>query len=1013
MRSYASSLLLLLSLFLGGTVQAAERTSNLRHNDRSGRSTKSDECSIFVVEKPVEATFECEMDPADVNGEVGVRRALKTTARQTKELKTMLARGQIVSGEMVLVHEVGASFDDEHLHVPPGLKMKVKVMGRGERRLAKEMFPAVAVYADSDGGGGKGGGGGEGGGNGGDDNGGEKGGDGGAGLHSYIIEFTDKDVGPAAKCDAIANRKGANGKGERVEHVYTKTLNGCNVMLSETDAEELVNDLNVALVEPDGTVHASEASSQVPWGLDRINQMYGTDGRADKLDASSVKVYILDTGIRATHDDFSGGMLNKHSSCHASFVTLDDQESGHSDGMEFEDGFNHGTHVASIACGNNYGVSRCGELCSVKVLDNNGRGSRSWIIAGIEHVENDCQQDELCVLAAGFSAVNNTAMNDAVESTVSDGIVVVVSAGNEASNACGYSPSSAESAITVGATTNGCRSDYGDRLFSQDSISYFSNYGSCVDVFAPGQKIDAASAAGDSYDNMMSGTSMAVPHVAGIAAAVRHSSPDLNPAGVMARIAATSTAVGVHPGTPGVGIATTFAVNPDAMDHDATETHFQSPISNCIGMKAEINVVTDDWPWETSLMIKSTCSDSDYIFANGGQEYKPFCRKNHNYTMSVCLPPGQAYDFTISDPDGLCYGCGKGAYTLKVDGVELLSGGEFIGSETTSFGSCDPPCPEGEVKCDRMEMNGHSYCTAACCDLETEDTCLDVTETPRWCAPLSDGGCKSECEGANPPFCGCDIVRQADYRGTISTAPNPAGGTYTCQLWDRQFPHKHSRTSANFPGKGLEGGHNYCRNPDNEPGGAWCYTTDPSKRWAYCTDVPSCVPPTDPMESTTTERADGGQMDPITMLIYDKGTHEEISSLQELEMQQKKLLADDESPTREMLAIMEHKETELVLAIKHRERNVKGSKDMQANVFAAFVQAKGTRMDIHHFHSLEKELLVNAEAPMNSAKVLAIEQEQIKLIRAIKFREEKRFKHALEKNDILWKLRNVGTQLGF
>ncbi len=103
-----------------------------------------------------------------------------------------------------------------------------------------------------------------------------------------------------------------------------------------------------------------------------------------------------------------------------------------------------------------------------------------------------------------------------------------------------------------------------------------------------------------------------------------------------------------------------------------------------------------------------------------------------------------------------------------------------------------------------------------------------------------------ECEGSDPETCGCDSVLQSDYRGDISTTV----GGYTCQNWESQTPHRHSRTAANYPDKGL-GAHNYCRNPDGEPGGAWCYTTDPVKRWGYC-DVPSCTAPTTTTTTTTT-----------------------------------------------------------------------------------------------------------------------------------------------------------------
>jgi len=659
---YASTALLLLA----GREITAEKTSNIRRNNRSLRSTKSDECSIIVVKKSLEAAFECEIDPSDADGETGVRRALKVSPQQMDELRAMLTRGEIVSGESVLVHD-GASFDEEHLHVPSNLAMKNKVMGRAERRLARELFPDVGEGYT------------------------KKGGD---EQESFIIEFANMtDAGPASKCDALVRGQGS------VTHVYKKALNGCSVMLPAAAAKGLNENPNVALVEADGIAHKSQVAPG-SWGLDRINQLYGTDGLATKLDATGVKVYIVDTGLKGTHEDFlndAGGSFIDES-CSKSFVEID----GSSDNKQLKDGDGHGTHVGSTTCGKTYGVATCDKLCAVRVLGDNGSGAFSWIINGIEFVMENCQENERCVFNASLGGGESFAMNDAVKNAVNDGVVAVVAAGNSNQNACNYSPASAEEAITVGSTTRPTTSDPGS-----DGVSGFSNYGSCVDVYAPGSYITAAWYTSDTATNTISGTSMASPHVAGIAAAVLKAAPWLDSTGVMDQIKNTWTAVDVDVRTGGVGIATTSAVDPNA-----TPPPTPSPTSRppCDGMDTEINVTTDDYFGETNWEITSACGTGYKYPANGPRTYS----STDTFSEYVCLPNG-AYVFTINDTwgDGICCSFGQGSYDVEVDGT-TYSGGNFGYTFSHDFGSCGPtptPPPTTGNPTLNVSLQGISVCS--------------------------------------------------------------------------------------------------------------------------------------------------------------------------------------------------------------------------------------------------------------------------------------------------------------
>ncbi|KAJ8050906.1 Subtilisin-like protease 2 [Holothuria leucospilota] len=204
---------------------------------------------------------------------------------------------------------------------------------------------------------------------------------------------------------------------------------------------------------------------------------------------AGVTVYVIDTGIRYTHVDFGGRA---------------------EPGFDFaggsgEDCHGHGTHCAGTVGGRTYGVAKCVTLKSVRVFDCFGSGSRSGIIAGVDFTARDCGGGR-CVASMSLRGPRSSSVDNAVANAVSKGVVVVVAAGNANDTACNYSPAGEPTAITVGATQ------------SDDERSSFSNYGPCVDLFAPGTAITSAWYTSDAASNTLSGTSMACPHVAGAAA---------------------------------------------------------------------------------------------------------------------------------------------------------------------------------------------------------------------------------------------------------------------------------------------------------------------------------------------------------------------------------------------------------------------------------------------------------------------------------------------------------------
>ena len=259
------------------------------------------------------------------------------------------------------------------------------------------------------------------------------------------------------------------------------------------------------------------------WGLDRADQRaLPLDGLITRAGAGAgVSAYVIDTGVYAAHSEFTGRVATGYSAI--------------SDGRGSSDCHGHGTHVAGTVAGANYGFAVDANIVPVRVLDCYGSGSTAGVVAGINWMINHHLAGVPAVANMSLGGSYDLAINDAVTRAVADGITMVVASGNESTDACTKSPASAPAAITVGATSN------------NDSRAYYSNVGACVDIFAPGSSITSASISGNTATALMSGTSMASPHVAGVAALILGNARSLTPAQVGAQLSADAT-VGIVTG---------------------------------------------------------------------------------------------------------------------------------------------------------------------------------------------------------------------------------------------------------------------------------------------------------------------------------------------------------------------------------------------------------------------------------------------------------------------------------
>lgn len=457
-----------------------------------------------------------------------------------------------------------------------------------------------------------------------------------------------------------------------VTRTYKSVLKGGVYQMSEGEAQKLAQDPSVKLVEEDQMMSINATQNNATWGLDRSDQrnlpLSGT--YTYNTGASNVNAYIIDTGILTTHSNFSGRAFS-------GIDTVDNDN-------DATDCNGHGTHVSGTIGSDTYGIAKDVNLIGVRVLNCQGSGSNSGVIAGMDWVADNHVKPAVANMSLGGGA--SSATDSAVARLTQAGVTTVVAAGNDNSNACNYSPARASSAITVGSTT------------SNDSRSSFSNYGNCLDIYAPGSSIKSTWSNGG-Y-NTISGTSMASPHVAGVAALYLANNPNASVSQVTNAItdAATPNKVSdAKSGSPNLLLYSLFDGStppPPPPGGGTLENGVAESISGGSGSESDF-----------TFEVPSDATSVDFQMSGGSGDADLYVKFGSAPTTSNydCRP------YKAGNNESCNFNAQAGTYYVMVRGYSAYSGATLTASHDGGGTTPPPPGGGGDETIDNISGNAGEW----------------------------------------------------------------------------------------------------------------------------------------------------------------------------------------------------------------------------------------------------------------------------------------------------------------
>jgi subtilisin family serine protease len=443
----------------------------------------------------------------------------------------------------------------------------------------------------------------------------------------YIVTLKDHaSIGNQA--DTLTKRFGG-----KLRHVYDQVQHGFSTALPASQARRLAADPAVASVEQVQRITVQDTQSNPPnWGDDRIDQRNLPLDKSFTYPANpgqGATVYVLDTGLNASHTDFTGRV--------GQGIDIVDGDSNPADCH------GHGTHVAGTATGTTYGIAKKARIVSVRVLDCQGTGTNDDLIAGINWVRANAQKPAVANYSIGCgSRCTSQAMDSAVTSLISSGVQFVQAAGNSGDDACYYSPQAVAAAITVGNST------------SADARNSTSNYGSCLDLFAPGTSIVSASYSSNTGSATMTGTSMASPHVTGAAAVYLGANPSATPAQVREALVGNGTTGKITSpggGSPNVLLYTGFAAAGLTVVNPGNQS---TPVGQEADLQLTVSGGTKPYSWKASGLPAGLTIGAD----SGQISGTPTTAGSSNVTVTATDSAGKTgsatFTWTVTSGGGGC-----------------------------------------------------------------------------------------------------------------------------------------------------------------------------------------------------------------------------------------------------------------------------------------------------------------------------------------------------------------------
>lgn len=510
----------------------------------------------------------------------------------------------------------------------------------------------------------------------------------------YVVVLADgvpaADVGVTAA--SLTRRYGGT-----VVRTYATALRGFEALLSADQARRVADDSAVKFVEEDGAVRTAAIQAVAPWGLDRIDQraLPRNESYSYAAVGAGVHVYVIDSGIRATHGDLAGRVGG-------GFTAVDD-------GVGTADCNGHGTAVASVAAGLVHGVAKGATVHPVRVFDCSGSGAVSAVLAGIEWVTANATFPAVASLS--FSGSASPSLDTAVNASIDAGVTYAVAAGNDGLDACASSPARVPRALTVAASGLGELPGGA----SVDVVWSPSNQGPCVDLFAPGVEISAATAADDLATGVFDGTSLGAAHVAGAAALFLEKHGDASPARVSDAILGNSTLfspVGLAANTPNRLLYTAFIaagqddtiaptvslLTPASGDLIAASTTFTATAQDLAGSISQVAWLVDGVVVGASTIAPYALAWDSATVGNGAHTVAARAYDaaglagQATVAISVANPGGAIYDVTLGVPACRAVGarCASGP---------LLDGRAGLGPEANAPNTLLPACPGGGTTC--------------------------------------------------------------------------------------------------------------------------------------------------------------------------------------------------------------------------------------------------------------------------------------------------------------------------